>query len=313
MSPSAASTAASPVSSPKPSGGVAANLACRLPAVSPTSAGIAGGWLTFPGGQFDLDPASLPGLLQQHVPSYDRAIGAWVPVEPEYVAPDGASYVLHNESTLGNDKSGYFYLVDAKTGNRRLLLSQEGPIPGAYWTVVDYASEGIYLTAPAYGMTQQVAGLWLLDPKTGQVRLINGDHYWVMVAGGFAWAQDPPGHPVESSTVYRLDLHTGKVITSYEAKMDIRLLSPTPDGELLVTYGDISSPKVALLPGQGSLVAIALPFALPPIYSARIAPEGVWLAIYGEAWSGLALFVKGEGVTILARSQYWLEAAGTCL
>lgn len=79
-----------------------------------------------------------------HLPSYDRVIGAWVPVEPEYVAPDGASYILHNESTLGNDKSDYFYLVDAKTGNRRLLLPKEGPMLGAYWTVVNYASEGIY-------------------------------------------------------------------------------------------------------------------------------------------------------------------------
>lgn len=271
-----------------------------------------GGWITFPGGQFERDLASLPGLLQMHNPSYDRAIGAWVPVEPEYVAPDGANYLLHNESTLGNDKSGYFYLVDAKTGNRRLLLSHEGPTLGAYWTVVNYASEGIYLTAPAYGMTKQVPGLWLLDPKTGSVRLINGDYYWVMVAGGVAWAQDPPGHPAKSSKVYRLDLLTGRVTTWYEAKMDIRLLSPTPNGELLIAYGDVGSAKVALLTGPGSFTPIALSPALPPIYSARVAPQGVWLAIYGEAWSGLALYVKGEGLTIMARSQYWLEAAGGC-
>jgi hypothetical protein len=243
-----------------------------------------------------------------HLPSYDRALGAWLPVEPEYVAPDGASYVLHNESTLG-DKSGYFYLVDAKTGNRRLLLSQEGPLLGAYWTVVNYASEGIYLTAPAYGMTQQVPGLWLLDPKTGSVRLINGDHYWVMVAGTFAWAQDPPGNPVK---VYRLDLLTGKVLTWYEANMDIRLLSPTPDGELLVAYGEVGSPKLAVLSGPGSLLPIVLPSPLPPIYSARIAVQGVWLGIYGEAWSGAALYVKGEGVTVMAQSQFSLDAAGSC-
>src|SRR6266446_326167 len=177
-SPSALSSAPAPTSSPTATGGIAANLICRLPVTSATTIAdpAPGGWVTLPGGQFVRDEASLLDRLEMHLPSYDRTIGAWVPMEPEYVAPDGSNYVLHNESTLGNDKSGYFYLVDAKTGNRRLLLSQEGPVLGAYWTVANYSSEGIYLTAPAYGMTKPVPGLWLLDPQTGGVRVINHDH-----------------------------------------------------------------------------------------------------------------------------------------
>src|SRR5579872_1963898 len=124
--------------------GEASTLSCRLPVISPTTgAEPPGGWISFPGGQFTRDPASLPGRLQSHVPSYDRAIGRWVPVEANNVAPDGATYILHGDSSLPTNG---FYLVDARTGVRRLVLSADGP-PQALgsWTVVQYASEGVYL------------------------------------------------------------------------------------------------------------------------------------------------------------------------
>ncbi len=91
-----------------------ASLSCRLPVISPTTPGdpVPGGWITFPSGNFERDPASLPIRLQAHVPSYDRAIKAWLPVEYRYVAPSGASYIL--------------------TGD-----------PSGSWTVVDLASAGV--------------------------------------------------------------------------------------------------------------------------------------------------------------------------
>ncbi len=81
---------------------------------------------------------------------------------------------------------------------------------------------------------------------------------------------------------------------------------------MLIDYGAIGSPRLALLSQPGSFVPIELPPAFPPVYNARLAQPGVWLAIYGEAWSGVALYVKGEGVTIMARSHVWLDAAGGC-
>jgi hypothetical protein len=277
-----------------------------------------GGWITFPGGQFVRDPASLAIRLDTSSPSYDRAIGAWVPVEPEKVAPDGASYVLTSYNSTPP-----LYLVDASTGNRSLLLSQEheGPIPGSAWKVIQYASEGIYLWTGNGGMEKPVAGLWLLNPKTGGVRLIDGSHYWGQVSDGAAWALDEPSTRATASRVYRLDLGTGEVSTLYESKTDIRLLSPTPDGEMLIDYGKIGFPQLALLAGPGSFIPIQLPPAFPPIYNARLAWPGVWLAVFGEAWSGIALYVKGEGVTIMARNPesrpglpggVFYDAAGKC-
>ena len=308
----ACSSSASPTAhvSPSPSGGIAANLTCRLPVTSPTTGNEPlGGWVTFPGGVFVRDPASLPVRTETGFLSYDRAIGAWVPADPEQVAPDGATYVLTNPQQ-GNTPP--YYLVDAKTGSRRLLLSQEGPVPGSIWKVIQYASEGIYLWTGNGGMEMPVPGLWLLDIKTGGVRLVDGSHYWGKVSSGAAWALDNAGTNSEASKVYRLDLSTGQVSTLYESKTHVELLSPTPDGEILVDYGEIGSPRLALLAAPGSFTPVELPPAFPTGSYARPARPGVWLAVYGDAWSGIALYVKGEGVTIMARGPLPLSAVGDC-
>jgi hypothetical protein len=299
-----------PASSPSSATNVAASLTCRLPVVSAAVAGEPqGGWVTFPGGVFARDPASLSVRGDANLPSYNRAIGAWVPVEANKVAPDGATYVLTSYNSTPP-----LYLVDATTGSRRLIVSEEneGPIRGSAWKVIEYASEGIYLWTGNGGMEMPVPGLWLLNPQTGSIRLIDGSHYWGKVSGGFAWALDEAGTRASASRVHRLDLRTGQVSTLYESKTNIALLAPTPDGEILVDYGQIGHPQLASLAGPGQFVPIELPPAFPPIYSARLAPQGVWLAIYGELWSGIALYVKGEGVSIMARSAFALEAAGAC-
>lgn len=304
------SASASRNPSPSPLVGVALNLACRLPVVSAaTGAEPQGGWVTFPGGAFVRDPASLSVRSDISLPSYDRAVGAWVPVEADKVAPDGASYVLTSYNSTPP-----LYLVDAKTGSRRLILpaEKEGPIPGSVWKVIQYAREGIYLWTGNGGMEQPVRGLWLLDPATGNVRLIDGSHYWGKVSGGAAWALDEAGTRASASKVHRLDLSTGQVTTLYDSKTDIALISPTAGGEILIDYGRIGSPRLALLTAAGTFVPVELEPAFPPIFSATLAPQGVWIAVYGELWSGIALYIKGEGVTIMARSAYALEAAGAC-
>ena len=166
------------------------HLSCRLPVISPATEGVPpGGWVTVPGGQFARDGASLPIRLRAHVPSYDRASKRWLPVESRYVAPDGGSYILTADQSLPDASA--FYLVDVKTATRRMVLAGNGPAqaPGS-WTVVQYAAAGVYLWSAGI---QTVPGLWLLDPITGKVRLIDESHYWRMMAGGVAWALDPQG------------------------------------------------------------------------------------------------------------------------
>jgi hypothetical protein len=281
-----------------------AALSCRLPITSPTSDGEApGGWITFPGGEFVRDPASLPGRLQTDVPSYDRAIGSWVPVSIEKVAPDGATYVVHDEL-----KASGFYLVDGRTGAQRLILSADGPAPApGSWQVVEWARAGIYLWSVGMLTTP---GLWLLDPQTGKVRLVDGSHSWSVVAGGAAWAIDQPkgADAGTYNALYRLDLASGQVSTWYETKGNLRLLTATPAGEVLITEGDgYGVPKVVRGPNQISPLLISPD--QPGVSWAYSTNPGTWLSLQG---GGLALYIKGTTATVMSHSPDIFNVAGGC-
>ena len=283
-----------------------AALACRLPITSPTNGGDPpGGWVTFPGGEFVRDPASLPGRLMTDIPSYDRAIGGWVPVSIEKVAPDGGTYVVHNDPIVqGNG----FYLVDARTGARQLMTPADGPAPApGSWQVVGYANEGIYLWSVGMLTTP---GLWLLDPHSGNVRLVDGSHYWSVVSGGAAWAVAQPGGADAGTynALYRLDLASGQVSMWYETKGNVRLLSATPHGEVLITEGDgYGVPKVVRGPNQISPLEIAPDH--PAVTGAYSTNPGMWLSLQG---GGLALYVSGTAATVMSRSPDIFNVAGGC-
>jgi hypothetical protein len=268
------------------------------------------GWVTFPGGTFAQDPAILRSADNNHMPSYDWAIGAWVPVEQNYVAPNGATYVLEMSGPQVNPPVGHaIYIVDAKSGKKRLVLSTGGPGPGRYWsgyvpglgTPDNSATEGVYLTAVGGGsdVPEPVPGLWLLDPLTSSVRLVEGSHYWDEIGDGFAWTADYPVVGGTVTKIYRLDLATGQVIVWYESKTSVRLISPTAEGGLLIGYGEQE--------GQGRLAVLDAPHTLtlldsPPNFGADwgsvLAQPGVWIAVAG----GVALYTKGAGVRVMARS-----------
>ena len=228
-----------------------------------------------------------------------------MPVEYNNVAPDGATYVLHGDSSLPTNG---FYLVDARTGTRRLLLSADGPpqAPGS-WTVVRYTSEGVYLWS--VGMLT-VPGLWLLDPLTGGVRLVDGTRYWGRIGGGAAWAIDPHlGGPASAYTVYRLDLATGQAVEWYTTATTISWLSPTADGNVLIEYGDGNNAQLALVASRNQLT--------PLDFSARISvgtegyssSAGTWIPLEP---SGTALYVARLGVTIMTSSPAIFSFAGDC-
>ena len=263
--------------------------------------------MTLPGGAFARDPDSLPGRLTAHVPSYDRAFSRWVPVEYESVAPDGASYILHNEASL--PKPNDFYLVDVKTGARTFALSGDGPPQApASWTIVRYAKEGVYLWSTGI---ETVPGLWLLDPRSGVVSLVDGSHYWSQVAVGAAWALDPPfGAPAVTYHIYRLDLTTRAVATWYEGSTPIGLLSPTPDGDVLVSLGENGAGRLELLASPNQLVPLDVPPDFPQIYVAYMTAPGVWLPF---PQGGLGLYERGPGVRVISRDVSVFAVAGDCL
>ncbi|HYS98974.1 MAG TPA: hypothetical protein VEM94_11265 [Candidatus Dormibacteraeota bacterium] len=217
-----------------------------------------------------------------------------MPAEYETVAPDGATYALFGDETT--EVPYALYVVDAKTGKRRLIASAKAP--GNEWQfVLDYASEGIYLAAPGDGMAPPVPGLWLVDPKAGGIRLINSSHVWFKVAGGAAWSIEPWAPGAASYKVYRLDLRSGQVATWYETKTAIRPVSPTAEGGLMVAYGEVGSYHLAVLTGPKTYVPLNIPASFD-VSSARLARPGVWLS----QLNGIALYTKAEGIRIMALS-----------
>lgn len=213
--------------------------------------------------------------------------------------------MVHNDPIVqGNG----FYLVDARSGVRQLILAADGPpqAPGS-WQVVGYTREGIYLWSVGILTTP---GLWLLDPHTGNVRLVDGSHFWSVVVGGAAWAIDQPGGAAAGTynALYRLDLASGQVSTWYETNGNVRLLTATPDGEVLITEGDgYGVPEVVRGPNQISPLEISPDH--PSVTGAYNTNPGTWLSLQG---GGLALYIKGIEATVMSRSPDIFNVAGGC-
>lgn len=290
------------------------------------------GWITFPGGTFAQDPAILRNADNNHMPSYDWAIGAWVPVEQNDVAPDGASYVVEISGDKVNPPVGHaIYIVDAKSGTRRLVLSTLGPGNGRAWsgyvpglgTPDNYATEGIYLTALGGGsdVPERVPGLWLLNPVTSSVRLIEASHYWDVIGDGFAWGADSAVDGGTVTKIYRLDLATGKATVWYESRTSVRPISPTAEGGLLIGYGEVEGPgQLAVLDASHTLTLLDSPPNFGTDWGSVLAQPGVWIAV-GIILSngagidgGVALYMKGAGLRVMARSTSGniIYPAGAC-
>ncbi len=277
-------------------------LACRLPINSPAVAGVApGGFVTFPGGQFNRDPASLRIRLQAHVPSYDKAIQGWLPVEYRNVGPGGDRYILTDEISLPDPSS--FYLVDVKSGSRRLLLSSGASEAPGTWQVIDYATAGVYLGSTGI---QPAPGLWLLDPLTGKVRVLDGSHFWSAVAGGVAWGVDTEASGQE--VLYRLDLVTMEIRSAYQGT-GIGILAADDNGEVLVLIGQGPSAQVIVISGSGKPRAVSLPPGIGRIDSGYLRHPGIWLALRP---SGLALYTRAHGITLMSSTLDVFDVAGGC-
>jgi hypothetical protein len=252
------------------------------------------GWIKFPSGQYTREAAvNLSGpanIFSDHENlSYDWAVKAWVPAERALVSPDGTSYV---------DGA---YLVDAKTGKRRLILPRNGPAKGLGWLVLSYGSEGIYLgAAGGVEVPEAEPGLWLLDLLSGHVRLLDSRNFWSNFGAGVAWG--PGRDPGSDSAIYRIDLATAKV-TKLSLPVGAEVVSPTGDGDLIVGIpADDGSEPWFVFTGAGQLISLTLPsdFDYGYIFPAEIAQPGTWLPLE----TGVGLYTKASGLHVMARSPY---------
>jgi len=180
--------------------------------------------------------------------------------------------------------------------------------------VVNFAGAGVYLWSAGI---QTVPGLWLLDPGTGKVRLVDGSHYWRMVANGVAWALDPEPSSGSSQKqgVFRLDIASGHVERWYEADLPVAdpspvsMLSPDADGHVLIEIGGDSAPRLGLVVGPDQFRPLDVPVGFPVVSDAYLQNPGVWLSLRG---GGLALYTASDGVRIMTRQTDIFDLAGGC-
>lgn len=199
---------------------------------------IPGGWITFPGGTFQPDPASnLPRIGSSEMLSYDRAVNRWILASWNHISPDGLSYVLTSGGPVVT-------IVNVATGaSRKVTMPQAHGI----WTAIDYTSGGIYLTLMA-GLDYADPGLWTLNPDSGQVRKLDGTQFWSQVDSRAAWGVAGGAGTLE---LRRLDIQSGTITTylsvpyhqtSQAGDRSIDLISLDADGRPLVLERDWQQP-----------------------------------------------------------------------
>ena len=205
-------TGPSPTSSPTASD---VGLSCRIPVMLSVVQGeIPGGWITFPGGTFQEDPAShIPRQPNNELISFDRAFNRWIPATWDHISPDGRRYAVANGSGVD--------LVDVATGQHSTMAMPQ--VNGSWW-VITFNAKGVYLTLLG-GEGPAEPGLWLLDPDSAAVRKLDGtQQFWSQVDSRAAWVVIPITGGWE---LRRLDLQLGTVSTELTVPYHV----PAPGGD----------------------------------------------------------------------------------
>jgi hypothetical protein len=199
---------------------------CHLPYIEGPAGGagnLAGGFVEGPQGVWTADPRggltksgdfyvtdvapTLKGsaFSSSDVGSYDLALKRWLPVRRSQVRGDGLAYA-YAEPYKANasdalENSTRVHVVTVADGTDRVIYS--GP-PRA---VVDYESDGIYITAAHYYAGEGYGdGLWRLDPGTGAATEISNGVAFEILDNGVAWTDKGT---IMTHSLIRFDLSSG--------------------------------------------------------------------------------------------------------
>ena len=297
-------------SSPTPSPTKA--LACKLPAMSAIDLArgdnpAAGGFVTFPGGQFTPNPRATASGAGR--PVYDAAIGDWLPkpssgdlwhsVDLHLLAPDGLKYVYETERPGPPNPNGpngpplslAVHVVDVRTAADHVVFESRSPL----LDVVGYSPPTIFMTPICFECGAGGSSLWALDERTGSVRKISDlSSYW-SIANGAAWG----GVTTTSSAMDRfVRIDTDGTVTTWMKLPGayLRLVALGLDGIPLVQASIANAEAVWRVPepekGQEAFTVSpgGLSGAFPDQY-------GTWIggAQSGDS-AGIFLYTTGGGL-----------------
>jgi hypothetical protein len=207
-----------------------ASLSCRLP-ISALSADHTTGFVVLDHGRATFEPVHTQGT------TYVEMLGRWLDILPQFVAPDGQSYVYTEDRS---DRS-VVHLVDAR-GDRVILDTAQHIGPFAY------TSEGILLGGTSSDAASRFALAWL-DPVSGRITqparqipegpddaprtlsseigYVRGtDAVWIMAYTG------------TRSTLDRYDLRTGAVTRWYDGPGNVQVVGGDGQSRPIVQVAD---------------------------------------------------------------------------
>src|SRR5712692_7950261 len=205
------------------------------------------GWLDVPAGTYSPDPSS--NLVGATTLAWDAGVGKWVPTEPQYISPEGMTYVAENVPGIE--------IVDARTGDV-LQRTSTGELS---LFVVGYTRSAVYLVSR--GKLPQ-PGLWKVDTASGKLTQVSSaKNEWEVADDTAAWGTSTT--PDNIVTVKRLDLSTGAVTDVYKpADSTVIVAGFAGSGVLVTTWspGSNRGLSVVVIHQDGSVVPVDVPAAI---------------------------------------------------
>ena len=229
-----------------------------------------GGWIAFPGGNFQPDPASVTKRPPSYGGwgaggggiSYDRAFGRWIPTDWEDLSPDGRRYVW--------DGLDGFHVVDVVSDSDVRVFAMP-QIQGVWWG--HFTESGVYLST-AGSESGGKPGLWVLDPDSGQIRQLDATQLWTQIDSTAAWGVTytlSSTRAASGMSLSRLDLRNGTRTTQLTVPyhnppqpgdLQLDLVALDRQGRPLVLLRDWQHPfpwRLAILEGPETLREVAVP------------------------------------------------------
>lgn len=300
-SPSAAASVLSPLPSPDRS-------RCRIPIAPPGN--VAGaGFVSYPDGAFtpDSGPKGFASAASGEPDggwglTYDRRFTKWLPVPPNWVAPNGASYAYGTLYGMNNPNptNRTLHLVDVATGAEVQMA------PGD-WRVVGFTSAGVYVMSQSTNGPD--AGLSLINVDSRVFHPITNAASWTFTTDSFAWG-NVPGQP----DLLKLDLASGQISDHWFSRpgMTMDALGGDAHGNLIVQATSNTDLQIWLVSEQDAGQSMEIyagssegTNTLNGVY-AMADGHGLWFGTQ----SGLYLYAYGGSVVKIAANPG--QVAGPC-
>jgi hypothetical protein len=330
----ATSTPSAPVPSPMVS------LNCRLPVVAldQTTYSFSGGFVTFPRGALQEDPASfimsigdgelgtqakpvLRAYSDSGPPFYDLAVKRWVPVGAAQASADGSTYAFISPPFGGSQSP--VSVVTIATGTARVFDVGTQPwTPTDWFKVGDFDGRYVYLLPPRSGQLPQ--GVWRLDTASGSVVQLSQQASIFMVRFPWAWVgrvnPHDPSPPTQSQggalfdSLVQVNLTTGAETTwIYRPGESVALMGLDGAGDPVVSVShrpdfNVSTSMVMLLGNPGDS-GIQISSGAVPLSMMQADVGRIW---FGSA-QGIYLWTPVRGLQVAFPYGQPIMPAGHCV